>query len=383
MRDLAILAVDSGVRRHGAVEEAMMRRNSFVWGRPSISRGGALLICALAATAGEGCGRGRPLTGQRTSGGEVVVFSTSPQRIVAPGSADPVAFRAALARTLEREHWTVASDDGARIVARREHRQLVLQLALTIEGAEGLEVSYVDSTNMPIETPTSSRRYDAWVRELQNALLDEVDRPRRDAEEAGRHAEELARQERERQEREARELAERQAQAQRTAGTGSSTTAQATLHLPRLTFDGAAASTAPQAIVLRPGWTDTAYDGSAGGNVAGASMGLPPNCTGFFQALPQHTIVLPADAGRLTLTVQAPRQTTLLVVGPGGQAYCEPSGTFSRGLSHGAYRVYVGNAGAPDVVAYRLAVSQQAIDGVQIQVSGIEVTQDLTHTMGQ
>ena len=168
-----------------------------------------LLVLALAPTGAVlGCGRARIMTGQTTAGGEVVTFTAPAQTVVAPGSADPTAFRAALGRTLEREHWTVVSDDGQRIVARREHRQLVLQIAIVPQGTDGLEIAYVDSTNMPIETPTTSRRYDAWLRDLQHALVDEVDPPRRDAEEAARHAEELARQERERQERQAREAQE-------------------------------------------------------------------------------------------------------------------------------------------------------------------------------
>ena len=327
-------------------------------------------------------------TGDTTPSGEIVTFSTPAAVVSLQGVATQDALHAATLRALEQRRYTIVSDDGTHIVARLESRHVALQLGLELLGTDSVQIAYLESTGLPIESPVASRRYTAWMRELNESLTDEADRPRRDAEEAARHAEEEARHAREQQEQQAREAAEQQARvAQQTSAAQGQPAAGAPatgeLRLPTMTFTLAQAQSAPGVIVLRPGWTDTAYDGVAGGPVTGASMGLPPVCAGFFQALPQHTMVLAADAGRITLTVQAPGPTALLVVGSNGVAYCEPSGTFSRGLSNGAYRIYVGNVQSPQPTAYRMAVAQQAIDGVSIRVEGINVQQDLTHVMGQ
>ncbi len=238
-----------------------------------------LVIVLLVALAGIGCGRGRLMTGQTTAAGAVVTYSAPTQVIVAPGATDEGAMRAALARTFEREHWVITSADGTAFTARREHRQLVLQIGVTVRGTEGVEVAYIDSSNMPIESPVASRRYDTWVRELGNALVDEVDRPRRDAEE-------LARQQREQQERIARQAAEEQARRDRAAtasapsttvwvsGPGASATVSAPGASAGVSAPGASASVStPGASVWvgGPGGSASVSGGGGSATVSGGS----------------------------------------------------------------------------------------------------------------
>lgn len=120
-----------------------------------------------------------------------------------------------------------------------------------------------------------------------------------------------------------------------------------------------------------PGFTSTTVSGTAGGTVAGDSLGS--DCIGQFPSAPQHTVTVGAAIPMLRVLVNggADADTTLAVRRPDGTVVCnDDSGDPGNSLNPivelanaapGAYQIYVGGYSTGDTWAsYNLGFSETA-----------------------
>lgn len=347
------------------------------------------------------------MTGQTTPEGEIIGFSAPAAAVVLSGAADAEAVRAAVARALEANDWVLESNEPTRLVARITSRRLWIRVAVDFTATEA-RITYLDSEDMVIESATSSRYYERWVRRLGDAITEEVGRPERErleaiarAEEEERNREREAREAVERREREAREAVERadararderlererlatererlaadRARAEASAAESRAREAEAIAH-PRidvavtttsagLGFDADRARRARGHLDVRPGFGEASHRGRAGGRVTAAEMGLPSECMGYFPSDPQHTIVLGTDLGYLRVEAPSDGDATLLVVTPDGNVWCDDdsAGNLTPRLAGwfpaGVYRIFVGSYAPGTSLSYDLVMSEYA-----------------------
>ena len=357
---------------------------------------GAWVLVLIALTLGTGCRR-RPayVTGQPvTAGSAVVSFAPMPTTVVLPGTQGEEEVRAAIARALEARSYVVETSEATRIVGRLTARRVSLRVALDFSPGQ-VVVTYLDSTGIEVDHSGSSRRYDGWMRQLVDTIQAEVARPERERQEAIARAEEQQRQrEREVAEGQARErqrdrderlerdrLAAAQAQAQADAERARAAAAEAASR-PRiavgthvmvddLEFDGRRARRARGALSLRAGFGHDPHPvrGHAGGQRSGTSMGFPEVCPGWFEAQPQHTIVLTTDVPYLRVEAPSDGDTTIAIVTPDGAVWCDDDsgGNYTPRLAGwfpaGVYRIYVGNYQPGTVATYQLLLSELGPSG--------------------
>lgn len=338
------------------------------------------------------CGA-RLVTGGTTPDGLPVVLTPSNTTVLVT-ETDPEALRAAVARSLTAHDWVVEESSSERIVARYTRGRVWARVALVLSSGQ-VVVTYLDSQGVAVESATSSRTYDRWMRTLSDAITEEVGRPERERleavardEEAARAREREAREAEEREVERAREerleverlatererLATERARAESAAAASRAREAEAIAHprmdfgvttaSPGLGFDPDQARGGRGHAEVRPGFGSVSYRGRAGGRVTAGDMGLPAGCTGFFPADAQHTLVLPFDLTYLRLEAPSDGDATLLVVTPDGNVWCDDdsAGALTPRLAGwfpaGVYRVFVGSYSASATPTYRLTLSE-------------------------
>lgn len=353
------------------------------------------LVVLMIVAGALGCSR-RPryVTGEVGAGGEVIAFTpTTTTMVISGGAVDDGSVRAAIARALQARGYVIESDDAARMVARLSARRVTVRIALDYSPSQ-IAISHVDSQGLQIEDTFSSRRYDAWMRELTQTIESEIGRPAREAQEAIARAEEAQRQQeqavRDAQQREldrqsyerleaerlAAERARAEADAERARAEAEQARALAItmpqmqggvhLRIGRLRFDERRARRMRGAVALAAGFgpDPVAVQGQAGGPVSGAEMGFPAGCPGNFQGSAQHTIVLQTDMPYLRIEAPSSGDATLAIVTPDGEVWCDDDSAGSlvprlHGMfPAGVYQVYVGNY-QRGTVAYSLTLTQQ------------------------
>lgn len=114
----------------------------------------------------------------------------------------------------------------------------------------------------------------------------------------------------------------------------------------------------PNPLVLR---------GTGGGsipaqNIAGTSTTATGDCTGYVESNPDQTIVLRSFFNALSLKVQSPEDTALVIKGPGG-VWCNDDdedknpGVTGQWLA-GTYRIWVGSYGKDRRPPYTLRLRE-------------------------
>ncbi|MFO0714137.1 MAG: hypothetical protein U0353_30045 [Sandaracinus sp.] len=324
-----------------------------------------------------------------------------PATMVVTGAADVAAVRSAIARALEQRRYVIESETGTRLVARWSPRRVTLTVAIDYSPSQ-VSISYVQSSGVDFGEDRGLRQWDGWMRQLTHQIQDEVARPERERQEAIAHAEEQRRddarrhdeaqlqaqreriaaeergRERDRQERLERErLATARAQAEADAQSARARAAEAQarpridvgLHasVGRLRYDANEARALGTALTVTAGFSSDPYfvDGTAGGPVPGRQMGFPAGCPGWFQAEPQHTLVLPYDMNYLRVEVPSDGDATIAIVTPDGNVWCDDdsAGNLTPRLEGmfpaGVYRVYVGNYQRGSMVRHSLLLSER------------------------
>jgi hypothetical protein len=111
--------------------------------------------------------------------------------------------------------------------------------------------------------------------------------------------------------------------------------------------------------VLGPGQMTAVLSGTSGGPVPARNHG--PTCRGHITAVPGHLVTVHSPMV-LNFNVQAPGDTTLVVVGPGG-TFCDDDGgngfnpRVTRPLQPGTYQVFVGTYSSGRVYPYTLSIT--------------------------
>ncbi|UJR86729.1 hypothetical protein [Sandaracinus amylolyticus] len=351
-----------------------------------------VLVLAIALSVAA-CGRRGVVTGEVTAGGEVVVFTPAPTVMMLSGVTDGAAVRTAVASALSARSWTLESDDGTQVVARLQHRRTTLRVVVQYATSQ-VSIQYLDSAGLEIESPSVSRRYEGYMRQLTEQIEGELARPAREAQEAiARAQEEQLRREREAREAEERErdrqmqerlererLATARAQAEADAERARAAQAQARVEggvhvvVGRLSFDPRQASGVMGAVALQPGFGPDPYavPGQAGGPVRADQLGLPSACPGWFQGAPQHTIVLRSDMPYLRFEAPSNGDATLAIVAPDGNVWCDDDGAgnlvprIEGWFPAGVYQVYVGNYRGGEIATYSLTMSQRSASSVVV-----------------
>ncbi len=108
--------------------------------------------------------------------------------------------------------------------------------------------------------------------------------------------------------------------------------------------------TQQQAVVLTAGSMPSPYamSGFVVGQVASHQLGLPDGCPGYWAQQPQHIITLPGGMPYFRVDVVSNADTTLAIVSPDGQVWCNDDGGEGRNprlegqFPAGTYAVYVG-----------------------------------------
>lgn len=306
---------------------------------------------------------------------------------------DPQQVRGAIARALAARRYTVETEQDGVIVARLDHRSIMVRLRIEYSGAD-YRIGYVDSAGLDYrvdpasQRPMISRRYPRYVSILERVIRQELDRPAREAREAveAQQEHELALQEeRSDREAEARRDTRREARDQRSAAAeqerqqtererlrteaaraeADRASAQAdaeyqrrqplpriTQHEPvvvqRMAFEPAEVQS--DSVDLQPGFMPDPFtlNGRAAGRTSSRRLGLPSACPGHWTRQPQHYVTLPQGLSFLRMDVLANTDTTLAVVTPDGQVWCDDDGGDGHNprlhgvFPAGTYAVYVG-----------------------------------------
>jgi hypothetical protein len=365
---------------------------------------------ALLAAFGPGCRRRAreaemPVVAAGAGGESAYVQSgvatPQPVTMILTGSPTPTALREAIARALQERRYVIESEEGTRFVARWSPRRVTLQVAIDYSPTQ-LTITFLQSTGVDFGSDRGLRQWDGWMRQLEGTIQEEIARPAREQEEAVARAEQQRREdeqrrtqaqvqqqrdrlaaeersrERDRQERLERErLATARAQAEADAQSARARAAEAQarpridvgLHasVGRLRYDASEARALQTALTVSAGFSSDPYfvDGTAGGPVPGRQMGFPSGCPGWFQAEPQHTLVLPYDMNYLRVEVPSDGDATIAIVTPDGNVWCDDdsAGNLTPRLEGmfpaGVYRVYVGNYQQGSIVRHSLLLSER------------------------
>jgi hypothetical protein len=93
-------------------------------------------------------------------------------------------------------------------------------------------------------------------------------------------------------------------------------------------------------------------------------MGFPDACPGYFDAAPQHTVVLTSDEPYLRIEAPSDGDATLAIVSPDGSVWCDDdsAGNLTPRLEGyfpaGVYQVYVGTYAPGRTSRYELLFSE-------------------------
>lgn len=116
---------------------------------------------------------------------------------------------------------------------------------------------------------------------------------------------------------------------------------------------------------LQAGFETVEQPAAGGGDLPIAGLdGLGGDCRGFVSLLPAYTFTL-EEAGDLLVFFEALRDSTLLVVGPQGELFCNDNAGSANlnplvnvsGAPAGRYVVYIGNHIPHDIVVGRLTIT--------------------------
>lgn len=124
-------------------------------------------------------------------------------------------------------------------------------------------------------------------------------------------------------------------------------------------------SSSVMAQTLSAGFGSMTLSGVAGGSVRAVRYGNTANgmCQGWIPSSANHTLQL-TSITNLSLRVNAPSDTTLVVLGPGGTRYCNDDDgsshnpSLSGRFAAGEYRVYVGSYEEGQSIRYTLSVTE-------------------------
>ncbi len=316
--------------------------------------------------------------------------------VMLPQPVQETEMRAAIARALQARRYTVEQEQPNKVVARLDARGTVLRLNIEYSATQ-YNIQYLDSQGLNYSVspqgPMISRSYANYVEGLRRAIQDEIGRPAREAAAAvqAQRDHELAvieAQRRQQQDVLDAQAAERdrdrmvalEQERLRTAtarANADRARAQADANRPiiighqatavvGLRFDARAASGGRGAMRLNPGFTPDPriVQGTAGGNISAAQLGMPEGCTGFYSGQAAHAIVLAQPFHFLRLETSAPSDTTLAVVAPDGSVWCDDDGAGNQNariageFPAGPYRIYVGNFRQGVISPYELVVSE-------------------------
>ncbi len=119
----------------------------------------------------------------------------------------------------------------------------------------------------------------------------------------------------------------------------------------------------PSAALAQNGGAGTVrVSGVAGGNVRAVRFGNTADgfCTGWIASSPSYELELDED-GELTIRVEAPSDTTLVILGPDGTRCNDDDGDdqnprISGEFVAGTYRIYVGSYDEGQAIRYTLLI---------------------------
>lgn len=129
-----------------------------------------------------------------------------------------------------------------------------------------------------------------------------------------------------------------------------------------LLFAGAGLATAQ---AVNAGFGTMRLSGVAGGSMRAVRFGNTSDgfCTGWIGSSPNHVITLDRAMPTLSIRVQAPSDTTLVVLGPTGTRCSDDDGNdpnprISGGFAPGEYRVFVGSYDEGQNIRYALEITE-------------------------
>lgn len=135
-----------------------------------------------------------------------------------------------------------------------------------------------------------------------------------------------------------------------------------------------------QAVVLTAGSMPAPYamPGYVVGQIASTQLGLPASCPGYWAQQPQHVVSLPAGMPYFRVDVVSGTDTTLAIVTPDGQVWCNDDGGEGRNprlegqFPAGTYAVYVGTYQPGHRANYNVQLSERPAAAV-VQAPAVTV----------
>lgn len=332
---------------------------------------------------------------------------------------DTAQVRAALSRALLARRFTIESETEGHIVARFDHRGVMVRVDIEY-GPDSYRIGYAGSDGLGYQVdpqsgqPVISPHYARYLARLDSTIVSELGRPERDAVEALEEAREAEQEVVARQERDERRAARQERRAARRADWMEIERERQATERERLRADAARSEVEaerlrrqppPQfqqyqgepviverfsfqadevqsdSVSLSPGFMPDPYglSGRATGRVPSRNLGLPDVCPGFWSRQPQHYVTLPQGMRYLRVDVSANADTTLAVVTPDGQVWCDDDsagGTDPRLAGQfpaGTYAIYVGTYERNQRTRYSLSLSELApTQRVAVQNRGVQ-----------
>ncbi len=319
---------------------------------------------------------------------------------------NPQDVRAALARALEARRFTIESESEGQLIARLDHGGRSLRVRVEYD-AESYRIAYEGSTGFGYQVdprtqePVISAHYPRYVTTLDRTIQNELRRPAEEAREAeearqqaiadaaeAQRAEERAesRRARRRERRQARreawaEMNRQQQETERERLRTQRAEAEAEaerlrrqpvpvfenhepVYVERFAFDE---SRAHHQIRVRSGRGERVVRARALGRYSSSQLGLPSACPGFWSGEPQHYVTLPHDMDYLRVEIAARTDTTLAVVTPDGQVWCDDDSAGNQNprlegrFPAGTYAIYVGTYERGDRTHYALAMDESHV----------------------
>lgn len=334
---------------------------------------------------------------------------------------DTTAIRDAIARGLQAQRYVVEGEDDGRIIARYDRGRLSIKVMVEYS-AEQFLISHVESAGLDYQVDPQTQQevisphYGRYVQRLEREIQSELGRPAREAQEAveaerehqlameqaetDRQAEVARAQERERNresraqrrenrrqrwaqmerdrqatERERLRTEAAQADAQRAQAQADAeylrrqpppqirATAQPVV-VNRMAFEAEEAN--QDSVALNPGFMPDPYvlNGRASGRISSRRLGMPDVCPGFWSRNPQHVVTLPQGMRYFRVDVTANEDTTLAIVTPNGQVWCDDDSAGGHNprlagqFPAGVYAVYVGTYQANRRTRYAVQLTE-------------------------
>ncbi len=319
-------------------------------------------------------------------GGGLVPIGPPRTGVVTVPNADQNSVRTAIALALQARRFTIVSEQPGQFVAEYIRGNMRMQVAVTYS-ASNYQLAYVDSdgfryrVNQQTGQPEISRHYPRYVERLDRTIQQELSRPAQEAQAAieAQRQHELALQQQQfdaqqaqqnAQLEQARLEAERARADERAEELRLQPTptfqhhSQQTVYVQGFAFDPN--SVQSQSIVLQRGFMPDPIttNGMAVGQTPSAQLGLPGTCPGNWSQAPQHYLHLNSAMPFLRVTVNSQTDTTLAIVAPDGQVWCDDdsAGSFNPGLEGmfpaGDYAIYVGTYQPRVQTSYTLSLTE-------------------------